>query len=182
MVDPTTKAVETSRGGKPKDEPPTQLELAFRAQNGSVGDLGEIDKSLGSVLSQLQAVKDQVTDGANATVRRMSRMIGEAMATAKAAQTHTKAVQSDLRGSADTIRQAAIYDAQRTASWQAMEADVREAQENEATHRQVAVNAIAEAQRARAATGRAVVLCSVVGFVTGVAVVVVAFAFYAAGA
>lgn len=180
MIDPTQKAVETSRGGKPKGEEPTDLEIAFRAQNGTVADVAEIEKALGSVQTQLAEAKAQVTKGANATVRRISRIVGEALATAKAAEKHAAATKNDVKGSAYKLRQAAIYDAQRSASWSAMEAEVREANKSEAARQQVAVNAISEAQHARDARKYWALYGVLAGFVVGAGSVVLSLAVYVA--
>lgn len=180
MIDPTQKAVETSRGGKPKGEEPTDLEIAFRAQNGSIVDVAEIEKALASVQTQLNEAKAQVTKGANATVRRISRIVGEAMATAKAAEMHAAAVKGDVKGSADKLRQAAIYDAQRSASWSAMEAEVYQANRDTDTAHQV-MKAAQDARDAWRTRAKHWLLYGVLaGLVVGAGSVILSLAFYVA--
>lgn len=180
MIEPTQKAVETSRGGKPKGEEPTDLEIAFRAVIGAKDDLNEMTGALVLARQQTQSVVEQQTPGANATVRRMVDKARGVMLYADAALEACQLLDKTLASCGDKTRQAAIYDAQRSASWSAMEAEVRAHQAGAAQAIEQRDTFVARYKVWKARAKRWAVYGAIGGALVGSGSVILSFAFYVA--
>lgn len=111
--------------GKPKGEAPTQIEIAYRALRDLKDRLNEATGAHVLARLQSQAALDQVTPGANATVRRMADKSRGALIYLDAALEAATELDADLGNVAEAVRQAAIEDNQRRAAWGDMQAEVR---------------------------------------------------------
>lgn len=125
MQDLTTHSAVLTAQGKPKGEAPTQIEIAYRALRDLKDRLNEATGAHVLARQQSQAALDQVTPGANATVRRMADKSRGALIYLDAALEAATELDSDLGNVAEAVRQAAIEDSQRRAAWGDMQAEVR---------------------------------------------------------